>query len=80
MMAEKKPIAQEVALLEKQRDDAIELLSTILATVTIDGNRHHFAPLPEFWHTLVSQWVKDLQSIKAAEYRTNSEEQQSALI
>jgi hypothetical protein len=68
LLSEKKSVAQEVALLEKQRDDAIELLGTILATVTIEGNKQHFAPLPEFWHTLVGQWVKDLQAIKAAEH------------
>jgi hypothetical protein len=60
-------LAQEVARLEKQRDDAIDLLSTVLATITIDGNKRYFAAFPDDWRVLVDSWVSEFQSIKAAQ-------------
>ena len=59
-------LSQKVARLETERNDAVELCSVILATLTLEQNKVYFDLLPEDFKELVSGWVEEFKILRGS--------------
>jgi hypothetical protein len=60
-------LSEQVALLEKRKDEYQTLASLLLATIIVEKNAYLFKDFPQEWHDMINAWAEDYKRLQQEE-------------